>query len=174
MTEPSSPEITPLARIRVNPNCSLSPRGALVFFGVTAAGSLAVAGYFAWQGFWPVLPFAGLELFMLGVALGLSMRRGGHVEEITVHADLITVLREGRSGRQSVDFPRHWARVELRRSPRLGHPSRLLISSHGRGLEVGGSLTEDERRRLGRRLQELIGGVGHAPQLQSYGEFGKE
>jgi hypothetical protein len=38
-----------------------------------------------------------------------------------------------------------------------------LISSHGRGFEVGSSLTEDDRSRLERRLQELIGGVGQVP-----------
>ncbi|MDH4030296.1 MAG: DUF2244 domain-containing protein [Chromatiales bacterium] len=163
MTELSSPEDTLLTRIQVSHNCSLSLRGALVFFGATAAGSLTVAGYFTLQGLWPILPFAGLELLVLGVALGLSMRRGSFVEEISIHSDRVTVHRYGHGKQELAEFPRHWARVELRRSPRLGHPSRLLIRSHGRRFEVGASLTEDDRSRLERRLQELIGGVGQVP-----------
>lgn len=163
MTELSSPKNTLLTRIQVSHNCSLSPRGALVFFGVTAAGSLIVAGYFTLHGMWPILPFAGLELLVLGVALGQSMKRGGLVEVISIHSDRVTIRRYGHGEDERAEFPRHWARVELRRSPRLGHPSRLLISSHGRGFEVGSSLTEDDRSRLERRLQELIGGVGQVP-----------
>jgi uncharacterized membrane protein len=163
MTVATSPANPLLTRIHVSANCSLSPRGALLFFGVTAVGSLAVAGLFAWHGMWPILPFAGLELFALGTALGLSMRRGRYWEVISVHEDRVTIERHGYEPGESVEFARHWAQVELRPSRRPGHPGRLLIRSHGRACEVGVTLTEDERRELADRLRELIGGTGEVP-----------
>ncbi len=163
MTQSSAPVDPLLARIHVSANCSLTPRGALLFFGVTAVGSLTVAGVFAWRGMWPILPFAGLELFALGLGLGLSMRRGRYWEEISVSQDRVTIRRQGFEAGQVVEFSRHWAQVELRPAPRTGHNGRLLIRSHGRTCEVGEMLTEEERRELAGRLRELIGGTGRVP-----------
>jgi len=163
MTEASAPAHTLLARIQVSANCSLSPRGAILFFGGVAGGSLTVAVLFAAFGMWPVLPFAGLELFLLGLALGLSVRRGQEGEVITVASDRVVVEVCRRGGTETREFARLWARVELRRAPRSGHPSRLVILSHGRGVEVGRVLTESARQDLYRRLVELIGRTGQIP-----------
>ena len=53
-------------RIELRPNCSLSPRGARLFVLSLAATTFGIAGFFAWQGYWPVLPFAGFEIGLLG------------------------------------------------------------------------------------------------------------
>ena len=157
----------PVAEIHVCANNSLSPRGALLFMAITALAVFTLSGLLAFQGFWPVLPFAGLELFLLGLALGMSLRRGRRREIISVDADRVRVTLE-TPGRPPVtrEFSRHWARVERRAAPRRGHPGRLLIASHGRSVEVGSMLTEDERRSLGRRLAELIGVTGDAPRQE--------
>jgi uncharacterized membrane protein len=166
MTEASSPAHTPLARIQVSANCSLSPGGAILFFGGVAGGSLTIAVLFAYFGMWPVLPFAGLELFLLGLALGYGVRQGRESDTITVEPDRVVVERCGHGGRESREFVRLWARAELRRAPRSGHPSHLVILSHGRSVEVGRSLTEPARRDLHRRLSELIGGTGQTPDIR--------
>jgi uncharacterized membrane protein len=163
MTETSYPAETLLARIQVSANCSLSRREAILFFGIVAAATLCVAGFFAAQGMWPILPFAGLELFALGMALGLSMRKGQESELITVDAVKVVVERRDHRGTDSREFNRVWARVELRPAPRRGHPSRLLIRSHHRTMQIGRHLTEEARRDLHRRLVDLIGSIGEAP-----------
>jgi uncharacterized membrane protein len=56
-------------------------------------------------------------------------------------------------------FPRHWAQVKLRRPAARLHPSRLTIESRGRQYELGGFLTEEERRGLALQLQRLIGRI---------------
>lgn len=166
MTDISTPMNTLQARIQVSTNCSLSCSGAILFFGAVATVSLTIAGLFAARGMWPILPFAGLELLLLGVALGLSMRRGRQSELITVVEDRVIVEQLSHRGAVSSEMARLWARVELRKSSRRGHPSRLLLLSHGRGMELGCSLTESARRRLHRRLVELIGGTGEAPEIR--------
>lgn len=142
----------------VSANSSLSRTGALLFIGVTAFMSLLIAGALAVQGFWPVLPFAGLELFALGLALGLSMKRSQYREFVSVYGDRIVIEKGTRNVEERIELPRHWTRVELERSPRRNHPSRLLVRCHGKAWEVGAVLTEVERESLRQRLVELFAG----------------
>jgi uncharacterized membrane protein len=152
-------------RIEISPNCSLSAQGALLFFGSLCFVSFAIAGFFALQGFWPVLPFAGLEMALVAWALKVSLARRHQRETITVSDDEVSVEQRSGEDRMQVVFPRHWAQVKLRRPSSRLHPSRLMIESHGRGCEVGSFLTEEERRGLAVRLERLIGRVNESPAL---------
>jgi uncharacterized membrane protein len=153
--------------IEICPHCSLSVRAALLFFGSLCLVSFSVAGIMATRGFWPVLPFAGAEMLLLGWALRVSMSRRYYRQTITVTDVNVSVeLRDRQHSVQHV-FPRHWAQVKLRRPVSRLHPSRLTIESHGRQCELGSFLTEAERRGLALRLQGLIGRVNESPSLGS-------
>jgi uncharacterized membrane protein len=152
-------------RIEISPNCSLSVRGARVFFASLCFVSFAIAGFVALQGFWPVLPFAGLEMALLAWALKVSLARRHQRETITVSDAEVSVEQLKGHQHMQVVFPRHWAQVKLRRPSSRLHPSRLMIESHGRGCEVGSFLTEEERRGLAVRLERLIGRVNESPAL---------
>src|SRR5947208_1003608 len=158
------PQVAPQS-IQICPHCSLSIRGAVLFFLSLCGVSLGFAGFMAYRGFWPVLPFAGLEMAFLGWALMVSMARRHHWETITVtEADVSVELHDRQHSVQHV-FPRHWAQVKLRRPASRLHPSRLLIESHGRQCELGSFLTEAERSGLALQLQGLIGRVNESPSL---------
>lgn len=152
-------------RIELAPNCSLTPRGARLFVGSLAAVTFTVAGFFALQGFWPVLPFAGLEIGLLAWAVRASMRHGTEREVIRVSEAQVVVERRSANGSRQSVFARHWTRVTLRDPQRARYPSRLTIESHGRSCEVGRFLTEDERRRLAARLERLVGKTSESPAL---------
>lgn len=156
-------------RIEICPNCSLSVRGAVMFFGSLCGVSFAIAGFMAWRGFWPVLPFAGLEMLLLGWALRASLARRFHRQTIIVTESDVSVESRDRTHYAQVVFPRHWAQVKLRRPASRLHPSRLTIESHGRQCELGNFLTEEERRGLALRLQSLIGRVNESPSLARSG-----
>ncbi|HLY52912.1 MAG TPA: DUF2244 domain-containing protein [Steroidobacteraceae bacterium] len=155
-------DVTP-QRIEIRPNCSLSVRGARFFFAGACLVPFGLGGVFAVKGFWPILPFAGLEMAVLGWALRSALERRFHCQTVTVsEADVSIESRTaGRSDR--VVFPRHWAQVKLRRPDASLHPSRLTIESHGRQCELGSFLTEEERRGLALRLRRLIGRVNESP-----------
>ena len=136
---------------------------------MTAAASLVMAGALTVRGFWPVLPFAGLGLFALGVALGLNMRRGQYREFVSVYGDRIVVEKGVGTVEECFQLPRQWTRVELERARWRGHPSRLLLRWRGKSVEVGAVLTEAERASLGLRLAELVAG-GAAAQPGAAGE----
>jgi uncharacterized membrane protein len=135
-----------------------------VFFYLSiAAMCLGIAGGFAWLGFWPVLPFAGLELAALGTAFWVTQRRAGVRELVQVEEDRVTFLREGLGQSVEREFRRPWVRLELQRAP-VGHwPSRLLLAAHGRSVEVGAFLTEDERVALKTRLGGVLAGETASP-----------
>jgi uncharacterized membrane protein len=154
-----------LQRIEIAPNCSLSPRGALLFFASLCCVSFVVAAFWAARGFWPVLPFAGLEMAVLGWALRANLRRRHHRETITVSESDVRVEARDECHYIEVVFPRHWARVKLRRPDSPLHPSRLTIESHGRRCEIGSFLTEHERHGLAQRLTRLIGRIDESPSL---------
>ena len=152
-------------RIQIVPNCSLSPKGALLFFGSLCFATFGIALLMTFRGFWPVLPFAGLEMALLGWALHRSLQRRHHCETITVSGDDVRIEHRDDVHYVEVVFPRHWARVKLRRPHSRLHPSCLTIESHGRRCEVGSFLTEQERRGLAQRLQRLIGRINESPSL---------
>ena len=138
-------------------------RGAQLFFACACVGPLGIAGFLALRGFWPVLPFAGAELAVLAWALRVSLERRHYQQRVTVTEEEVSVESCRRGTRKQVVFPRHWARVKLRRPAARLHPSRLVIESHGRQCELGSFLTEEERRGLALRLQRLIGRIDESP-----------
>ena len=145
-----------LQRLEIHPNCSLSVRGARLFFAAACLVPFGLGGLLAWKGFWPILPFAGLEMAVLGRAQKATLERRFQSHTITVTDAEVRVESRERLRSTQVVFPRHWARVKLRRPAARLHPSRLTIESHGRQCELGSFLTEEERRGLAARLQRLI------------------
>src|ERR1041384_7862291 len=110
-------------RIEICPNCSLTVSGARVFFGIACIAPCGIAAILALKGFWPVLPFAGLEMALLGWALKVSLRRRYHRETIIVSEADVRVQSRDHAHYVEVVFPRHWARVKLRRPQSPLHPS---------------------------------------------------
>jgi uncharacterized membrane protein len=165
ITRGNAVDVPPQQRLVIAPNCSMNPRGALLFFGGTCVISFGVGGLMASLGFWPVLPFAGLEMLLLGWALKSSLSRRHCSQTITVTDTDVSVESRDRATYVQVVFPRHWAQVKLRRPASRLHPSRLTIESHGRRCELGNFLTEEERCGLAARLQRLIGRVNESPTL---------
>jgi uncharacterized membrane protein len=150
--------------IDLAPHCSLSTRGAVVFFGSVCLATFGIAGIATALGFWPVLPFAGAEMLLLGWALRSNMQRRFERESIDV-SDTEVVIEYARGNPRRVVFPRHWARVKIRHPKSPLHRGQLVIESHGRAYEVGKFLTEQERGQLAAELRRLIGGMNQSPAL---------
>jgi uncharacterized membrane protein len=154
--------------IDLTPHCSLSVRGAVVFFGSVALVTFGVAGAATALGYWPVLPYAGAEMALLAWALHANMQRRHEHETIDItDAEVIITYSQGNPAR--VVFPRHWARVKIRRPNSPLHRGHLVIESHGRAYEVGKFLTEEERRQLAAALRLRIGGMNQSPALPAAG-----
>jgi uncharacterized membrane protein len=150
------------------PHCSLTPRTALLFFGSVCFATFGVAGAATAMGYWPVLPFAGAEMLLLGWALKTSMDRR-HEHEIIDVTENEVIIEYSKGTPRRVVFPRHWTRVKIRHPKSPLHRAHLVIESHGRAYEVGKFLSEEERRQLAAHLGLLIGGMNQSPALPDAG-----
>lgn len=157
-------------RLVIGPNASLSPRQALWFMASVSVVALSIAGAFAALGFWPILPFAGLELSALAAALWVSLRRNRYRELIELDGDRVRVSFGWveRGAVAELDWPRSWTRVELLPGGNRHAPNQLRLRQAGQVVRLGRCLTDEERERLAGRLKELLPPVWKAtPAVES-------
>lgn len=118
---------------------------------------------FAIQGFWMILPFAGLELAALAWATYVVADAGFRCEVVSLNATHVVVekgrLRRGaslRGGPESrVSLPRAWVKVALEER-RDWYPKRLMLSASGTSIELGVFLAEEEKTELAEQLNGLL------------------
>jgi uncharacterized membrane protein len=136
-------------------NNSLSSSGRLLFFSFILAVSLGIAlGFALILGAWPILPFAGLEMAVLYVALRYIDRHAHDYEMVAIDGNRLRIeLAEGADVRR-YDFNRHWTTVEC-----VGD-NRLTLKSHGRQIEIGRHLPEERRMVMARDLTRRLRTTG--------------
>lgn len=132
-------------------NCSIAPRALLLVFALLAALALGIAAAFAALGAWLILPFAGLELLLLGAAFWLTARHATDYERIERRRDRLTVeVSEGERLR------RYECDARLARVQREGG-GRVLLDAPRVRMEIGRHLDAASRAgfaaELGKRLQ---------------------
>jgi uncharacterized membrane protein len=143
-------------RFLIRPNRSLSWSEMVRFYLGMLGVSFGIAIAFALKGAWLVLPFAGLEMLALGIALYMVARRGSDWQMISIREDEVAVVEHSSKHEYRQTFQRAWAKVELERAMIRGYPSKLVIRSHGRSLELGGCLNEADKKYLARELNAAI------------------
>ncbi len=145
-------------RLVIGPNASLSTLQACLFMGLLGTVSLAIGGFFAVRGFWPILPFAGLELAAVAAALVHALRRNAYREVVSFEAATISISvgMAGRGAGAKVVLARSGTRVLVEAGPYRNSPTRLRLSCGGQTVELGHCLTDAERERIAVRMRELI------------------
>jgi len=140
----------------IRPNQSLSWRQAIQVYAAIAIVCLGIGIAYALHGFWTVLPFAGLEILVLGAAFYLCLTRSQIREVVSVNASVVTVEKGRKIPEERWECPRVWARIRLEPPQFAWYPSRLAIAYQGRQVELGAFLNEEERRALAAELQQVI------------------
>jgi len=137
------------------PHRSLSRAGLWVFL---AAQSIATGGFAllaAWKGNVFAPAFALLELVLVAYCLNRVWRLSAAGEVIVLTPTQLEISRMDGGGTTQCFHP-YWARVSLRPGRWRGAPGRLLVESHGRSIEIGAFLNDEERSELARRLSALL------------------
>ncbi len=140
----------------IQPNASLTKQGARVFLGFIVFVSLLVLARFLLLGAWFVLPFTILEVAFIGFILHLILKANRQVEMISVSNNGIRIVKLTDQEREEWHFDPYWAQVELKHSPHDWYPSKLIIRSHGRAVELASCLTNSEREELAEALKESV------------------
>lgn len=158
----SSPAAGPSWRLqwRLRRNCSIAPRQLLASFLALAALMLTIGAAFWWHGAPMVLPFAGIELLLVGLAMLAYARHATDFEAIDLSPGRLVVERACGVRVERAEFQPAWVRIEPR------HDERSLIELSGRGqtIAVGRFVRPEQRRAL---ADELRGAVRAAVSLSS-------
>ena len=134
-------------------NCSMSPQQLMVFFASLCVVSLIVASI-AWDvGGALVMPFTGLELAAVAVALIAYGRHATDRERVRLSAQRLQVEWENAGVVQSVSFNPQWVRVSL---PESGL---IEVSSAGRTAYIGRYARPERRAMLAKDLRAALRGL---------------
>ena len=139
----------------VMPNQSMSWRGMVRMYSVIASVTLLVAVGCYLMGLTLVLPFSGVELLIVWTVFYITARHGNRREVIIIGEEVVTVQAGRFQPECHHEFPRRWAKVVFEQSSNW-YPSKLLIRSHGRQIEIGSFLNEQERYGLGEMLVAVL------------------
>ena len=143
-------------RYVLRPHRSATWNDNLWLIACVAMMALPIALAWAFVGFWPILPLCGLELGVLALGLYLVNHSLLAQEVITIDDDQIVIEAGRRKIERRFDLGRNWAQVRLQPARRRTHPSRLIVRSHGRAVELGRFLTDDERGELADDLRAVL------------------
>jgi len=131
-------------------NVSISPAGLACVFAALGVAALAIGAGFALVGAWLILPFAGLEVLLLGAAFLLQARHATDYERIVLdHGRLaIEVAQAARISRYELEA--RAVKVET-------HGRHIVLRGGPQPLEVGRHLDDESRAafaaELARRLR---------------------
>jgi uncharacterized membrane protein len=128
-------------------NCSISPSGLAKVFAALALVVLAIGAGFAAAGAWLVLPFAGLEVLLLGVAFTLYARHAADYERLELDAGRLRV--EVADGARIARYELNGARVSM-------EEGRVMVRDAREQLEVGRHLGAEARAELAAELKKKL------------------
>ncbi len=139
----------------IKPNRSMSRRGLYIVLGVMIAFNLMVAVFLLVLGAPPVLPFLGLDVLAVGLALRASFRTAERSERVRVTAEAVTVSREDEKGARVVwTSPTAFTRVGVEQPGE--HEARVRLMMSRRRLTLGRALSPPERVEFARALERAI------------------
>jgi uncharacterized membrane protein len=132
----------------------MSPAGLAKVFAALALIVLAIGTGFALAGAWLVLPFAGLEVLLLGGAFLLYARHAADYERIELDEGRLTVeVADGERIEQH--------RLDARGARLYVVNGRLVLRGAQEEVEIGRHLGAERRREFAAELeQRLIRGLG--------------
>lgn len=133
-------------------NCSIAPGRLVWVYAAICLVSLGIGTCFWLLGATLILPFAWLEVSLLGVALWFYARHATDGERIFLLDRRLVVERETGGRLVRAEFNRDWVRVE----PMAGNQSLILVSGQGRAVEVGRFVRPELRQALAQEIRMVL------------------
>jgi uncharacterized membrane protein len=103
-----------------------------------------------------VLPFVGAEMFVLFLAFRFIERHAGDFESIAIKGDRVLVERWGTGRVRAVPSSTATGRRWWCSLPAGPGKTTLALRSHGREMEFGQHLTQDQKDALARTLRQQV------------------
>ena len=125
----------------------MSPAGLALVFAALALLVLAIGAGFAAAGAWLILPFAGLEVLLLGTAYVLYARHAADYEKVEVESGRVTV--EVADGSRTTRYEMDAARLSM-------EEGRVVLRDAKEELEIGRHLGAEARAELAAELGKTL------------------
>ena len=136
-------------------NCSVSPAQLAWVYLSLCVVSLGIGAVFWFQGATLVMPFAWVELLVVGVSFWVYARHATDGEKISLQGAQLVVELESAGKLERAEFNREWVRVE----PRTGDRSLIEVSGQGRTVQVGRYVRPELRPALAREIRMALRGT---------------
>lgn len=140
----------------IHPNRSFSGRNVACVLCAYVLVCVGISTGFALDGAWLVAPFMGLEAMIIGAVLMYIAHHACDREIVVIDGDRMEIVQFTGRAEHRVALQRYWARVRLEAQVDGWYPTRLLVGSHGRWVEIGAALTDDGRTSLSKRLHSVL------------------
>lgn len=137
------------------PHRSLGRRGYLILGLGTALIMGAYALTFLLIGAWPIFGFIGAEWLLFWYLFSRHFRGDRRAERLRLFADRLIVERIDAKGRfTAFSLQPYWLQVVLTRAADVDNA--LYLRSHGKQIEIGAFLSENERRDFAGELTRVL------------------
>jgi uncharacterized membrane protein len=141
------------ATLRPNPPMSASALKLVV--GTVAIINLGFGFSFVWRGAWPVTPFMGADVALLAWALNAARIAARAWEQVKLTPGKLLIRHQPAKGSaREVAFNPYWVRVDMDDPPT--RTSRLMLWSHGRGVQIAKFLAPEERLSFAKTLRAAL------------------
>ena len=130
----------------------MAPRQALAFYLGLCAVSLGIATFFWWQGARLIMPFAWLELLVVGICMLVYARHAADHESIALRQGSLSVAQVAGNRITQVEFQAQWVKVE----PARADGSLIQLSGQGRRVTVGRFVRPELRAQLAGELRRAV------------------
>jgi uncharacterized membrane protein len=137
---------------KLSRNCSVTPAQLGLLYASLCIVSLSIAGMFWLHGATMVMPFAWLELFVVGTAFVIYARHATDGERIWLSGDELIVERTHASRITVEAFKRAWVHVE----PQTDDRSLIEVSSGARRIHIGRHVRPELRPELAREIRSAL------------------
>lgn len=142
-------------RAVLHPHRSLPPQGFLILMLAIGGVSFVSGMVFLLMGAWPVFGFFGLDVALVYIAFKLNYRAARAYELVELTPNTLTLKQVSASGKtSSFEFNPYWVRVLF--TERHDGGNHLKLASHGRELEFGRLLNDEERRNFAHALTSAL------------------
>ena len=138
----------------LRPNASMTNRQYVGLCIWVSVFLIIISLRFLIIGAWMIVPFTILDTLFVIIILRIVRNSNNRIEEIHCSSDQLIIYRGKGRSLQQWQFNPYWAKVIIKKNPHPWYPSRLLIRSHGKSVELGKYLTEEEKEKLAYEIVE--------------------
>ncbi len=135
----------------LRPNPPLAVRTLMLVLGWVSIFNLAFAAYFVALGAWPVMPFMGLDIALLGWAFFASRKAAQRLEHVVLTPATLQIARHiPDKPVEEVALNPYWARIE---APEYGP---IRVRAEGRCVTLGAFLAPPDKLSFAQALRDAL------------------